>query len=51
MAPRACFIGINRNKRGVVLDLLSGPGREALLGLLNGAGVLVENFKTGTMES
>jgi crotonobetainyl-CoA:carnitine CoA-transferase CaiB-like acyl-CoA transferase len=44
------FIGVNRNKRGIVLDLASENGQHALLGLLEGADVLVENFKTGTLE-
>lgn len=47
----AYFQGINRNKRGVSLDLKQPKGREALLGLLEGADVLVENFKPGTMEA
>ena len=44
------FIGVNRNKRGVALDLTRAEGREAVLRLLEGADVLVENFKTGTLE-
>jgi crotonobetainyl-CoA:carnitine CoA-transferase CaiB-like acyl-CoA transferase len=44
------FIGVNRNKHGIVLDLASEDGQRALLGLLEGADVLVENFKTGTLE-
>jgi len=44
------FLGTNRNKRGMVLDLSLAPGRETLLGLLADADVLVENFKPGTME-
>jgi crotonobetainyl-CoA:carnitine CoA-transferase CaiB-like acyl-CoA transferase len=44
------FIGVNRNKRGVALDLTRADGREAVLRLLEGADVLVENFKTGTLE-
>ena len=44
------FIGINRNKRGVALDLSRPEGREVLFRLLEGADVLVENFKTGTLE-
>jgi crotonobetainyl-CoA:carnitine CoA-transferase CaiB-like acyl-CoA transferase len=44
------FIGVNRNKRGVALDLTRTAGREAVLRLLEGADVLVENFKTGTLE-
>lgn len=44
------YMGLNRNKLGTRLDLASEEGRAALLGLLEGADVLVENFKTGTME-
>ncbi|MGE0348664.1 CaiB/BaiF CoA transferase family protein [Hydrogenophaga sp.] len=44
------YMGLNRNKRGLQLDLASAQGRQLLLGLLEGADVLVENFKTGTME-
>lgn len=44
------FIGVNRNKRSVGLDLARAEGREVLLGLLDGADVLVENFKPGAME-
>ena len=47
----AYYRAINRNKRGIVLDLKSEAGRTALLGLLEGADVLVENFKPGTMEA
>lgn len=44
------YLGLNRNKRGARLDLASEPGRAMLLDLLAGADVLIENFKTGTME-
>lgn len=44
------FIGVNRNKRSVGLDLAKPEGREVLLRLLEGADVLVENFKPGSME-
>lgn len=44
------FIGINRNKRSVGLDLSLAEGRELLLRLLEGADVLIENFKPGAME-
>ena len=47
----AYFIGINRNKRSVGLDLSKEEGREVLLKLLEGADVLIENFKPGSMES
>ena len=45
----AYFQAINRNKRGIVLDL-AGSDREILLALLAGADVLVENFKPGAMD-
>ncbi len=44
------FLGLNRNKRGMTMDLAQPAQREALLALLEDADVLVENFKTGTME-
>src|ERR1700720_4668510 len=44
------FIGINRNKKSVGLDLSKPAGREVLMRLLEDADVLVENFKPGTME-
>jgi crotonobetainyl-CoA:carnitine CoA-transferase CaiB-like acyl-CoA transferase len=44
------FAGVNRNKRSLALDLSLPEGREILLHLLENADVLVENFKTGTME-
>ncbi|MFP6742043.1 MAG: CoA transferase [Alphaproteobacteria bacterium] len=44
------FAGVNRNKRGIALDLSKPEGRDVVLRLLDGADVLVENFKTGTLE-
>lgn len=44
------YIGLNRNKRVMRLDLTDAGQREVLLGLLAEADVLIENFKTGTME-
>ena len=44
------FIGVNRNKRSLALDLGRPEGREVLLRLLDGADVLIENFKPGSME-
>jgi crotonobetainyl-CoA:carnitine CoA-transferase CaiB-like acyl-CoA transferase len=46
----AYFAGINRNKRTIALDLSRPEGREVLLKLLETADVLIDNFKTGTME-
>ena len=45
------FIGVNRNKRAVALDLRQDAGREVLWRLLDGADVLVENYKPGAMEA
>jgi formyl-CoA transferase len=44
------YLGVNRNKRALSLDLAEPEGRAVLLRLLQDADVLVENFKTGTME-
>lgn len=44
------FIGVNRNKRSLALDLGKPEGRAVLLRLLEGADVLVENYKPGSME-
>jgi crotonobetainyl-CoA:carnitine CoA-transferase CaiB-like acyl-CoA transferase len=44
------YLGLNRNKRLMKLDLTTEEARAKLLDLLADADVLVENFKTGTME-
>ena len=44
------FLSVNRNKRGVVLDLKSAEGLEAASQLAMASDVVVENFKPGTME-
>jgi crotonobetainyl-CoA:carnitine CoA-transferase CaiB-like acyl-CoA transferase len=44
------FLGLNRNKTGRCLDLTRPEARAELLALLADADVLVENFKTGTLE-
>jgi formyl-CoA transferase len=44
------FLNVNRNKRGMVLDLRNEGDREILLSLLADADILVENYKPGTME-
>ena len=40
----------NRNKRGITLDLSTKPGQELFKKLIGTADVLIENFRTGTME-
>lgn len=47
----AYYIGVNRNKRSMGLDLSKPEGREVLMRLLENADVLLENYKPGTMES
>ncbi|CAO3880840.1 CaiB/BaiF CoA transferase family protein [Achromobacter mucicolens] len=44
------FVGVNRNKDGMTLDLSQPAGQELLRHLLADADVLVENFKPGTLE-
>ena len=44
------FASVNRNKRSICLDLTTASGREDLLGLLEQADVLVENFRVGVMD-
>lgn len=44
------YMGVNRNKRGIVLDLNQPDARQVLLDMLEQADVLVENFKVGTLE-
>lgn len=45
------FIGVNRNKRSMGLDLSRPEGREVLTTMLDGADVLIENYKPGAMEA
>lgn len=47
------FLSTNRNKESIALDLKDddpGGDREVLLGLVDRADVLVENFRTGVLE-
>ncbi len=43
------FLHVNANKRGVTLDLKTAGGKRALEDLLEGADVLTESFRPGTM--
>src|SRR5215475_8739393 len=44
----AYFLGANRNKRSLTLNLATKPGQEILAKLAKKADVLVDNFKLGT---
>lgn len=44
------FVAYNRNKRSVVLDLKTNDDRKALLVLIDGADVLLDNFRPGVLE-
>jgi crotonobetainyl-CoA:carnitine CoA-transferase CaiB-like acyl-CoA transferase len=46
----ASFLMMNRNKRGIVLDLKTEGGKTVLRRLVQDADVLVENFGPGVME-
>jgi crotonobetainyl-CoA:carnitine CoA-transferase CaiB-like acyl-CoA transferase len=48
--PSAYYLNVNRNKRGIALDLRKAEARAVLLRLLEDADILVENFKSGTLE-
>jgi crotonobetainyl-CoA:carnitine CoA-transferase CaiB-like acyl-CoA transferase len=47
----AAYLLFNRNKRGMTLDLKSPEGVDVIKALVQKSDVLVENFRTGTMES
>jgi formyl-CoA transferase/CoA:oxalate CoA-transferase len=44
------FLGLNRGKRGISIDLKHAEGRELCLRLIDRMDVLVENFRPGSME-
>ena len=46
----AAYLVINRNKRDLTLDLKAPDGAAVLRNLVKRADVLIENFRTGTME-
>ena len=45
------FIGLNRNKRSISINLGMSEGREIVFRLLARADVMIENFKAGTLEN
>jgi crotonobetainyl-CoA:carnitine CoA-transferase CaiB-like acyl-CoA transferase len=46
----AYFLGVNRNKRSLTLNMGVKSGQDVLARLVKKADVLVENFKLGTLE-
>ncbi|SEP61949.1 Crotonobetainyl-CoA:carnitine CoA-transferase CaiB [Pseudomonas sp. NFACC02] len=49
-ADASYYRGVNRNKQGIAVDLSRPEGIDVLMGLLEGADVLIENFKPGTLK-
>ncbi len=47
----AYFVGMNRNKRGMSLDLKSPEGKEIFLRMVKRFDVVVENFRPGVMRN
>ena len=47
----AAYLLFNRNKRAMTLDLKTPEGVEVVKALVRRADVVIENFRTGTMES
>ncbi len=43
----SAFVAVNRNKRGIAIDLKQDAGRDAFYRLARGADVVVENFRPG----
>ena len=46
----APFLMLNRNKRGIALDLKSAGGRDVFIRLVRKADVVIENYRRDTME-
>lgn len=46
----ASFAMMNRNKRSIVIDARTDPGREVLIDLIRNADVVIENFRPGVMD-
>jgi crotonobetainyl-CoA:carnitine CoA-transferase CaiB-like acyl-CoA transferase len=46
----AAFLMMNRNKRGIAVDLKSADGKRVLRRLLEAADVLTESYRRGVME-
>ncbi len=46
----AAFLGINRNKRSIVIDLRSDSGRDLAQRMARESDVLVQNFRPGSLD-
>jgi crotonobetainyl-CoA:carnitine CoA-transferase CaiB-like acyl-CoA transferase len=46
----AYYLGVNRNKRSITLNMALKPGQDILAALIRKCDVLIENFKAGTLE-
>ena len=46
----AYFLGVNRNKRSITLNMAVPAGQKVLAGLVEKADVLIDNFRLGTLE-
>lgn len=46
----AYFINMNRNKKGITLNLKSETGKEIFRNLVKKVDIVIENFRPGTME-
>jgi crotonobetainyl-CoA:carnitine CoA-transferase CaiB-like acyl-CoA transferase len=46
----AYFLGVNRNKRSLTLNMAVPAGQKVLAGLIEKADVLIDNFRIGTLE-
>ncbi|PIE54625.1 MAG: carnitine dehydratase [Dethiosulfovibrio peptidovorans] len=46
----AYYMNLNRNKRGITLNLKSPKGKELFLKMVQKADLVVENYRPGTME-
>jgi len=45
------FFAMNRNKRGVIIDLKNPAGKEVFLDLIRSADAVVDNFRPGVMDN
>ena len=45
----AYFLGLNRNKRSIALNMAVKPGQDVLAALIKKCDVLIDNFKLGTL--